>query len=205
MCKSGPVRREEKIDMTFENAVKKIREKFEELDASKLVDMAVQVTLTDEDCGGTLYFKVDGGAVDVQGYDYRDNDVILDIERKALMDIISGKSTLDKAVEKGQATAKGDYGRLDSIKDAVVVKPAAKKASAKKTAAKKETAKKETVKKTAEKKETKAEPVKKAAAAKGRATKKEVKAEEAVKTVAKAVAEKKEAPAKKAAAKTTKK
>ena len=136
MRKSGTVRREEKFDMTFENAVKKIREKFNELDASKLVDMAVQVTLTDEDCGGTLYFKVADGAVDVQGYDYRDNDVILDIERKALMDIISGKSTLDKAVEKGQATAKGDYARLDSIKDAV--KPAVKKTPVKKATAKKE-------------------------------------------------------------------
>ena len=121
--------------MTFENAVKKIREKFNELDASKLVDMAVQVTLTDEDCGGTLYFKVADGAVEVEGYDYRDNDVILDIERKALMDIISGKSTLEKAVEKGQATAKGDYARLESIKDAV--KPAVKKTPVKKATAKK--------------------------------------------------------------------
>lgn len=177
--------------MTFENAVKKIREKFEELDATKLVDMAVQVTLTDADCGGTLYFKVADGAVDVQGYDYRDNDVILDIERKALMDIISGKSTLDKAVEKGQATAKGDYGRLESIKEAIVKKPAVKKAPAKK-AVKKETVKKETVKKAAVKKETPkketvAAPVKKAADAKVRVEKKET------------------APAKKEAAKTTKK
>ena len=202
--------------MTFENAVKKIREKFEELDATKLADMAVQVTLTDADCGGTLYFKVADGAVDVQGYDYRDNDVILDIERKALMDIISGKSTLDKAVEKGQATAKGDYGRLESIKEAVVKKAPAKKTvkkeTVKKETVKKETVKKETVKKeavkkeavkketpkkatakkeavkeTAEKKETAAAPVKKAAGAKVRAEKKET------------------APAKKEAVKTVKK
>ena len=192
--------------MTFENAVKKIREKFEELDATKLADMAVQVTLTDADCGGTLYFKVADGAVDVQGYDYRDNDVILDIERKALMDIISGKSTLDKAVEKGQATAKGDYGRLESIKEAVVKKAPAKKTvkketvkketvkkeAVKKEAVKKETpkkatAKKEAVKETAEKKETAAAPVKKAAGAKVRAEKKETAPakKEAVKTVKK--------------------
>lgn len=192
--------------MTFENAVKKIREKFEELDATKLADMAVQVTLTDADCGGTLYFKVADGAVDVQGYDYRDNDVILDIERKALMDIISGKSTLDKAVEKGQATAKGDYGRLESIKEAVVKKAPAKKTvkketvkketvkkeavkkeAVKKETPKKETAKKEAVKETAEKKETAAAPVKKAAGAKVRAEKKETAPakKEAVKTVKK--------------------
>ena len=66
--------------MTFENAVKRIKAKFEEIDASKLADMAVQVTLTDEDCGGTLYFKAADGTVDVQGYDYRDNDAVIDIE-----------------------------------------------------------------------------------------------------------------------------
>ena len=185
--------------MTFENAVKKIREKFVELDASKLVDMAVQVTLTDDDCGGTLYFKVADGAVEVEGYDYRDNDVILDIERKALMDIISGKSTLEKAVEKGQATAKGDYARLDSIKDAVKKAPA-KKAPAKKETAKKETVKKETVKKEAVKKEAvKKETVKKETVKKAEPKKETVKAE-----VKKETAKKADAP-KKETAKTTKK
>ena len=128
--------------MTFENAVKKIREKFAEADASKLADMAVQVTLTDEDCGGTLYFKAENGAVDVQGYDYRDNDAVIDIERKALMDILAGKIDLDKAVEKGQATVKGNFEKLDTLKAAIKKHVSApKKAVAKKPAAKKAEAK----------------------------------------------------------------
>ncbi|MGN0162189.1 MAG: hypothetical protein ACI4EA_01230, partial [Candidatus Ornithomonoglobus sp.] len=74
--------------MTFENALKKIQAKFAEIDGTKLADMAVQVDLTDEDCSGTLYFKVTNGVIDVQGYDYRDNDAVIDIARKALMDIL---------------------------------------------------------------------------------------------------------------------
>lgn len=139
--------------MTFEGALKKIQEKFAAVDAAKLADMAVQVTLTDEDCGGTLYFKVTGGAVDVQGYDYRDNDATIDIQRKALMDILAGKSNLDKAVEKGQATVKGSFEKLDTLKDAIPVYVAPKKAAAKKPAeAPKAEAKKPVAKKTEEKK-----------------------------------------------------
>ena len=155
--------------MTFEGALKKIQEKFAAVDAAKLADMAVQVTLTDEDCGGTLYFKVTDGAVDVQCYDYRDNDATIDIQRKALMDILAGKSNLDKAVDKGQATVQGNFEKLDTLKDAIPVyvapkrtaakktveapkaeakKPAAKKAEEKKPAAKKTTAKKTAAKKT---------------------------------------------------------
>lgn len=152
--------------MTFENALKRIRTGFGNVDASKLADMAVQVTLTDEDCGGTFYFKSESGILTVEGYDYRDNDAVIDIARKAFMDILAGKATLDTAVTKGLATAKGNFEKLDSLKNAIppykapakkAVKKAepkkadekpAKKSGAGKTASKKkETAKKSTAKK----------------------------------------------------------
>ncbi len=181
--------------MTFENALKKIKTLFNDVDVSKLADMAVQVTLTDEDCGGTLYFKSENGSVVVEGYDYRDNDAVIDIQRKALNDILTGKTTLDKAIDKGVATVKGNFEKVSTLNDAIVKKAPAKKAPAKKAApAKKETVKKETVKK---------ETVKKA----------EAKKETAVKAEAKPAAKKAEAkkaePAKKetktAAKKTVKK
>lgn len=163
--------------MTFENALKTLKTKFNNVDAAKLADMAVQVTLTDEDCGGTLYFKAVDGTLEVAGYDYRDNDAVIDIERKAFMDILSGKSTLDKAIEKGQATAKGDFEKLDTLKVAIpaYVTPA-KKAPAKKNAEKKaepakktELAKKSSVKKAEPAKKS---PVKKTESAKKTAAKK---------------------------------
>ena len=156
--------------MTFENALKRIKTAFENVDASKLADMAVQITLTDEDCGGTLYFKSEAGKLSVEGYDYRDNDAVVDIQRKALMDILSGKTDIDKVIEKGQATVKGNFDKLDTLKAAVPVykaparKPAAKKAE---PAAKAEVKKAEPAKKPATKK---AVPAKKTTAKK--ATKK---------------------------------
>lgn len=144
--------------MTFENALAKIQAKFAEVNSAKLADMAVQVTLTDEDCGGTFYFKVTDGTVDVQGYDYRDNDAVIDIERKSLMDILGGKTTLDDVIEKGKATVKDKFGKLESLKDAIpaeVKKAVEKKAPAKKASAKKAPAKKAEAKTAAKKAEAK--------------------------------------------------
>ncbi|MBQ3124920.1 MAG: SCP2 sterol-binding domain-containing protein [Clostridia bacterium] len=146
--------------MTFENALKRIKTAFAGVDVSKLADMAVQVTLSDEDCGGTFYFKTESGKLEVEGYDYRDNDAVIDIARKSLMDILAGKTTLDVAIEKGTATAKGDFLKLDTLKDAIpkyvapAKKPVAKKEAPKKEAPKKTEAKKPAVKKPAEKKAT---------------------------------------------------
>lgn len=180
--------------MTFENAVKRIKAKFEEVDASKLADMAVQVTLTDEDCGGTLYFKVADGKVDVEGYDYRDNDAVIDIDRKAFGDILSGKLTLDKAIEKGLATAKGNFEKLATLNDAIPKYVPAKKTKAEPAAEKAKEEVKAEVKPATVKAEAKSVAVK-AEEAKPVAVKAEAKPV-AVKTEPKPVAAKSTAAAK---------
>ncbi len=178
--------------MTFENALKKIKTEFKKADATKLADMAVQVTMTDEDCGGTLYFKSANGVLEVEGYDYRDNDAVVDIARKALMDILAGKTTLDAAIEKGMATVKGDFAKLDTLKDAIApYKAPAKKAPAKKAPAKKAEEPKKAVAKKAPAK--KAEPKK--AEAKVEVKKAEPKKAEAKVEVKKAEPKKAEAKA----------
>ena len=193
--------------MTFENALKRIKAKFEEIDASKLADMAVQVTLTDEDCGGTLYFKSVDGKVDVEGYDYRDNDAVIDIDRKAFSDILSGKLTLDKAIEKGLATAKGNFDKLSTLNDAIpkYVAPSRKAAAVKETAEEKKEAapaKAETVKAAPAKTAVQAEPAK--AAVKTEPAKKPVAVKKAAATVKSAsTAKKTTTAAKKTASKST--
>ncbi len=158
--------------MTFEQAFKRIKTKFENVDASKLQDMALQITLSDEDCGGTLYAAVKNGALAVEPYDYKDNDAVLDVTKAALVSILTGKTSIEKEIENGNLTVKGNLEKVASVKDAIIIpkkapakKAPAKKAPAKKTAAKKETAKpavKATPAKKAETKPVKAEPAKKA-------------------------------------------
>jgi len=168
--------------MTFEAAFKKLKEKFANVNPQVLDDMAIQITLSDEDCGGTFYAQVKDKSLYVEPYDYKDNDAVIDITRKALVSILDGKSTFEKAVEKGEATVMGNIDKISAVKAAIVPpvkKPAVKKTTAaKKVAVKKEepVKKVETAKKAelAKKAETvkKAEPEKKAPAKKAEEAKK---------------------------------
>ena len=172
-------------------AFKRLQEKFGNVDASLLDDMAIQITLSDEDCGGTFYAAVKDHKLAVEPYDYKDNDAVLDVTRKALTSILEGKTDIDKTIEAGDLSVKGDLEKVAQIKSAIKIpekKTPAKKAPAKKTAAaaakKTETAKKAEAPKKAVRKKA-AEPAK---------------AAEPVKPAVKKVAEKK-APVKKTALK----
>ena len=182
--------------MTFEQAFLKVKKKFEQADASGLSDFAVQVTFTDEDCGGTFYAEVKNGKLSVEPYDYYDNNAVLNISKSALLAFIAGRTSLDKAVAAGEAHVQGDASKITDWKNTI------KKAPAKKTAAKKAPAKK-----TAAKKTTKTTPAKtttaKAAAPAAKAEKTEEKKSPAP-AAAKAAAKPTAKPAAKASAKTTK-
>jgi len=126
--------------MTYEVAFKKLKEKFANVDSKKLADMAIQFTLSDEDCGGTFYAEVKNNVLAVEPYDYKDNDAVVDVTRAALTKILDSKLSIEKAIEKGDLTVKGDLEKIKSVTDAIIapVKPTTKKAPAKKVAAKTE-------------------------------------------------------------------
>ena len=141
--------------MTFEVAFKRLKEKFNNVDPALLDDMAIQITMSDEDCGGTFYAAVKDHVLAVEPYDYKDNDAVIDITRKALAAILDGKMTFDKAVEKGEATLMGNLGKIAAVKDAIKAPVKAEKKTVKKTVAKKtETKKAEPKKAEAKKAET---------------------------------------------------
>ncbi len=147
--------------MTFEQAFLKVKEKFDNADASKTTDFAIQITLTDEDCGGTFYAEVKDGKLSVEPYDYYDNNTVLNISKSALLALIAGRISLDKAIANGDASVQGDASKIadwkGTIKKGDAKKPAAKKTTAKKAPAKKPAAKKTTTKKA----QTKTAPAKK--------------------------------------------
>lgn len=167
--------------MTFEQAFFKVKEKFDNADASNTADFAVQITFTDSDCGGTFYAEVKEGNLAVEPYNYYDNNAALNITKSALLAYIAGRTTLDKAIANGDAYVEGDASKIADWK-ATIKKTAAKKAPTKKT-----TAAKKTTKKSAAKKETKATVKKDTAKSTAKtATKKNTKA--AVKTETKTTA-----------------
>ncbi len=184
--------------MTFEKKFAEFKKELEKRNASELpTDLAMQVTMTDEDCGGIFYIANIGGNFAVEPYDYVDNTVNIAATAATLKDLLAGKLDGPDAMFRGLIEVNGN------IEHALAVlgmkKKAAKKPAAKKTAAKKPTAKKTATKKAAAPKKAAEKKVaeKKAAAPKKAAEKKAAapkKAAEKKAAAPKKAAEKKAAP-----------
>ena len=147
--------------MTFEERYGKISKKLINADITKFTeDFAIQITMDDEDCGGTFFVAYIDGAYMVEPYDYIDNTANINIMAAALDKLIDKKLTVDEAFESDKIFANGNTNHVVMFFDGFEKK--VKKAPAKKAAAPKEEKKaepKKTVKKVVEKKETKkAEP-----------------------------------------------
>ncbi len=133
--------------MDYQKKFETVAKRFLNADAvapSELV--AVQITLTDEDCGGVFYVACRGGVCEVAPYDYVDNTAALTIKARDLTMLLNGKLDVEKAAESGRIAYTGnvEHIKLLSVLGAepekpakAEKKPAAKKAASKKTAAKK--------------------------------------------------------------------
>ena len=175
-------------------------------------DFAVQINMTDEDCGGTYYIEHRAGVLNVEPYDYHDNNAVMTASSDILEKMLTGEIDSIEAFFAGKFTIDGDVEavlQLTKISDAVKAmrkaeeaeKKAAEKAAkeakkaeekAKKEAEKKAKAEAEKAKKEAEKK-AKAEAEKKAAEKAAEEAKKAEKKAPVKKTAEKKVAEKKPA------------
>ena len=191
--------------MTFEKKFAEFKKELEKRNASELpTDLAMQVTMTDEDCGGTFYIANIGGNFAVEPYDYVDNTVNIAAAAATLKDLLAGKLDGPDAMFRGLIEVNGNTAHALAVlgmkKKAAAKKPAAKKTATKKAAAPKKAAEKKAAapKKAAEKK---AAAPKKAAEKKAVAPKKAAEKKAAPKAAEKKTATK--TAAKKPAAKKT--
>lgn len=115
--------------MTFEKKFATLKTKFDKADLTKLPEnFAIQLTMTDEDCGGTFYIA-NKGAFYVEPYDYKDNNAAVTGTAAIIAKLANG--TVDSALK-----IFGDAAAVDALAGAYK-KPTAKKPAAKKPAAKK--------------------------------------------------------------------
>lgn len=185
--------------MTFIEQFENIKKKMSKLDTSSLPhDLAMQVNLTDEDCGGIFYIANIGGNFAVEPYDYYDHTVLLTSSAKNFLSIVTGKTDATDALFRGLIGVEGNIEHAQAL--ANLVKKVEKKPAAKKTASKKAPAKKTEV---AEKKaaKTKATEKKTAKSTKTKAAEGKTAEKKTTKTAKKAPAK----AASKTASKTTKK
>ena len=95
---------------------------------------AIQVRMTDYDCGGTFYIEQKEGKFFVEPYNYFDFDADIEASFKDIKDIADGKVDMKKAIDDGKLIINGNLEELLNYGNQL--KKPEKKATAKKTAAK---------------------------------------------------------------------
>lgn len=128
--------------MTFIKKFESIKKKFANPDLSEITeDFAVQINLTDEDCGGSFYAAFKDGQFSVEPYDYNDRSAMVTTDSKTFEEFLNGKKFIyDMAIQ-------GNERHINFLASAAKKSPAPKKSAAGKSAVKKTTAKKTTSKK----------------------------------------------------------
>ncbi|MBR0277131.1 MAG: hypothetical protein IJQ50_01550, partial [Clostridia bacterium] len=79
--------------MTFEEKFNELKKELIKADVKKFDnDFAIQITMNDDDCGGTFYAAYINKEYSVEPFDYFDNTASIDTSAEVISDIISIKT-----------------------------------------------------------------------------------------------------------------
>ncbi len=120
--------------MTFIEKYEYLKKKYAlKADTAKFKDsfIAAQITMSDEDCGGTMYAAFINGTFSFEPYDYHDNTVAIIINSGLLEECIKGSADPVKAYLDGKLQA---WGNLDHALQLIEALKGKKRVNKKKTA-----------------------------------------------------------------------
>lgn len=140
------------ILMTFIEKFDALKAKYGKIDEAKLSDsFAIQVEMTDEDCGGIFYVAYVNSVFAIEPYDYHDNTAAITTSSKVLENVLSGKADPVAQFLTGKLKVKGNLDHALMLVNLMKKEP--KKRAPRKTAEKAEdkAEKKTTTKKTTKK------------------------------------------------------
>ena len=135
--------------MTFQEAFDKLKVILLTADTTGFSGhFAIQVNLTNKDCGGIFYIEWKDDTLYVEPYDYYDRNVMVSAMAGDLTRILEGRMNPQKALESGKLEIEGDAAVLLALLQAIQPAPKpAKKATEKAEPSKKQPAKKQTAEK----------------------------------------------------------
>jgi putative sterol carrier protein len=121
--------------MTFVEKFNELKAQFPTVKQGDIKEnFAIQVNMTDDECGGVFYIANIDGVFSVEPYDYRDHTALITASADFLTDLAAGKAEPVKAFMLGKVQADGNFEHIKLL--AEILKPKkAKKAPAKKEAA----------------------------------------------------------------------
>mgnify|MGYP003294770703 CR=1 FL=1 len=121
--------------MTFIEKFDALKAKYGKIDESKLGDsFAIQVEMTDDDCGGIFYVAYVNSVFAIEPYDYHDNTAAITTSSKVLENVLSGKADPVAQFLTGKLKVKGNLDHALMLVN--LMKKEHKKRAPRKTAAK---------------------------------------------------------------------
>lgn len=137
--------------MTFIEKFEALKKKYGKIDESQLSEnFAIQVEMTDEDCGGIFYVAYMNSTFSVEPYDYHDHTAAIVTTSKVLEAVLSGKASPVTEFLAGKLKVEGNLDHALMLVKLMKKEP--KKRAPRKTAEKtEEKAEKKTTKKTTKK------------------------------------------------------
>lgn len=102
--------------MTFIEQFEAFKEKTLKLNTSSLpTDLAIQINMTDEDCGGAFYIANIDGNFAIEPYDYRDHTAMLTSTADTFGKILSGKLDATDAYFRGILQIEGSLEHAQAL------------------------------------------------------------------------------------------
>ena len=128
--------------MKYSEVVKTAKKKVSVLDASKIHDhLAIEFDV-EGDGEGAFYVELSDGKVQVEPYEYYDNDGKVTASADVILALLSGKLSAEEALAQGSVSVEGDGGKVMMLANALKVKAEKKAPATQKKATKKTTKKK---------------------------------------------------------------
>ena len=145
--------------MTYEELVKKVKKVVEKIDTGAVKEhAAIEIDIEGEG-EGAFYVELDKNKVAVEPYEYYDNDCRIRTGAETIIELVTGKSDVVKALEDGKISVDGDIekalvlsGALKAVADKKSTEARKNIAASKPTTSKKPVEKKTEVKKATGKK-----------------------------------------------------
>lgn len=109
-----------KKSYSFIELVDKIRSVYENADARNIFEhVAIEIDITGEG-HGALYLEVANRAVCIEPYNYFDRDGRITIDSDAVVEIVEGRLTGEKAFEEKRLCYEGDFRKLALLKNIIL-------------------------------------------------------------------------------------
>ena len=126
--------------MSFDSTVKKLQKKFfveSTVNAEGFENFGVTVHLTDDKNEGRFYIAVTDGQFRIEPFNYEDRACEIELAATVLNSIVSGKTTIAEAYEKGKLTYKDNFDYALKVQE-LISKAVSAEAAKKETAPKAE-------------------------------------------------------------------